>query len=58
VISTIAGDVQGAAGFSGDGGPASQALLSNPYQLALDLSNNLYVADRGNYRVRILTPNQ
>jgi sugar lactone lactonase YvrE len=58
LISTIAGDPQGAAGFGGDGGPASQALLSNPYQLALDLSNNLYVADRGNYRVRILTPNQ
>ncbi len=58
IINTIAGSILGYAGFSGDGGPASQALLSNPYQLALDSNNNLYVADRGNYRVRMLVPNQ
>jgi len=58
IINTIAGSTQGYAGFGGDGGPAAQAYLSNPYQLALDANNNLYVADRGNYRVRMLVPNQ
>ena len=32
-------------GFSGDGGPASAALLSQPLGLAFDAQGNLYVAD-------------
>ncbi len=40
-------------GFSGDGGPAIRAQLSNPTTLAYDPDNKaLYVADTGNYRVR------
>jgi len=49
-IQTIAGI--GMAGFSGDDGPASAALLNQPYGLALDPAGNLYIADLGNARVR------
>lgn len=49
-IQTIAGS--GVAGFAGDGGPAAQALLNQPYGLAADSSGNLYIADLGNARVR------
>jgi uncharacterized protein (TIGR03437 family) len=49
-IQTIAGT--GVAGFAGDGGPASAALLNQPYGLALDPAGNLYIADLGNARVR------
>lgn len=54
VISTVAGG-QGAAGFSGDGGPATAALLTNPSGIAVDQSGNLYIADRGNNRIRMVT---
>lgn len=36
----------------GDGGPASQAQLTNPLALALDVQNNLYIADTGDNRIR------
>ena len=49
-ITTIVG--AGAAGFSGDGGPAKAALLDLPTALALDAAGNLYVADTDNHRVR------
>ena len=49
-IGTIAG--KGTAGYSGDGGPARDALLNGPRSLALDASGNLYVADFGNLRIR------
>ena len=50
VITTVAGN--GTAGFSGDGGPATSASLTGPRGLAMDSSDNLYVADRGNNRIR------
>jgi len=53
-IDTIAGD--GTAGFLGDGGPATEARLDQPYGLALDDDGTLYVADRGNFRVRRIAP--
>ena len=40
----------------GDGGPATKAQLSSPIALAVDGAGNLYVADLGNYRIRVLTP--
>lgn len=52
-ISTIAGI--GAAGYSGDGGPATAARLNNPMGLALDALGNLYFADRFNNRVRVVS---
>jgi uncharacterized protein (TIGR03437 family) len=52
-IQTVAGT--GVAGFAGDGGPASAALLNQPYGLALDAAGDLYIADLGNARVRKVT---
>ncbi len=54
LITTLAGT--GAAGFSGDEGPASAARLNQPNALALDPAGNLYVADMGNHRVRRIAP--
>lgn len=53
-IDTIAGT--GEAGFSGDGGPASEAQLNWPYGLALADDGTLYVADRESFRVRRIAP--
>jgi uncharacterized protein (TIGR03437 family) len=50
IISTIAGN--GMPGFSGDGGPAANAEIFQPYQLALDSAGDLFIADWGNARVR------
>ena len=50
VISTVTGT--GVAGFSGDGGAATSAQVSNPNDVAVDALNNLYIADTNNYRVR------
>jgi uncharacterized protein (TIGR03437 family) len=50
VITTVAGN--GARGSSGDNGPATSALLSNPYGLAVDAAGNLYIADSSNNRIR------
>jgi uncharacterized protein (TIGR03437 family) len=52
VITTFAGT--GTPGFSGDGGSASSAQLNSPYGLAMDGVGNLYVADLGNARVRVI----
>lgn len=50
VITNYAGT--GAAGYSGDNGPATSATLSAPFGLAFDAQNNLYVADAANNVVR------
>jgi DNA-binding beta-propeller fold protein YncE len=50
VITTIAGN--GEEGFAGDGGPAIEAALNQPYGIAIDRAGNLYIADRLNRRVR------
>jgi uncharacterized protein (TIGR03437 family) len=46
----IAGN--GPDGFSGDEGPATLAVLNTPQGLGVDAAGNIYVADRGNSRVR------
>ncbi|HYL78843.1 MAG TPA: hypothetical protein VEU96_31930 [Bryobacteraceae bacterium] len=51
-ISTLAGN--GAILFAGDGGPAQAASLNNPYGIAVDNGGNVYLADRNNFRVRII----
>jgi uncharacterized protein (TIGR03437 family) len=53
IISTVAGN--GTSGFTGDGGPALNAGMVSPIDLALDRQNNLYIADSGG-RVRKVTP--
>jgi trimeric autotransporter adhesin len=55
VIATVAGT--GVAGFSGDFGPALSAELNDPTAVALDSSGNLYIADAGNNRVRLVYTN-
>lgn len=46
----------GTAGFSGDGGPAREARLNAPIDLAVDGTGNLFISDTGNMRVRRVTP--
>jgi uncharacterized protein (TIGR03437 family) len=53
-ISTIAGT--GTSGFGGDGGPASSAALSFPCAVVVDSSQDIFVADGGNNRIRVVTP--
>jgi uncharacterized protein (TIGR03437 family) len=53
----IAGSAQGARGFSGDGGPATQALFDGPLLVVPDSFGNLYIADRLNSRLRKIDPN-
>ena len=53
VTTTVAGT--GTAGFSGDGGPAAAAQLSFPVAIAVDQAGNLYIADSGNKRIRMVS---
>ncbi len=53
-ITTIAGTPE-TLGFSGEGGPARQAMIYSPKGLAMDTSVNLYLADTLNNRIRMLT---
>jgi trimeric autotransporter adhesin len=50
IISTITGNDTN--GYSGDGGAATSAALSNPQGVALDSQGNFYISDRNNNRVR------
>jgi DNA-binding beta-propeller fold protein YncE len=50
VISTFAGT--GVAGFSGDGGLATQAELRQPHSIAVDPRGKLLICDIGNHRIR------
>lgn len=49
-IRTIAGT--GRAGFTGDGGPATLAQLSDPSAIAVAANEDLYIADSSNDRIR------
>lgn len=53
VIWTVAGN--GNSGYSGDGGPATSALLNGPSALALNAQGDLYFQDYGNRRIRKVT---
>jgi uncharacterized protein (TIGR03437 family) len=54
VITTIAGN--GTEGYSGDGGPATSAELSLPFDIAMDSAGNVYISDDYNGTIRLLTP--
>jgi sugar lactone lactonase YvrE len=49
-VTTVAGT--GRCGGSGDGGPATAAMLCQPHGIAVDAAGNLYVADSPNHRIR------
>jgi trimeric autotransporter adhesin len=51
IITTVAG-VGGSSGSTGDGGPATSALLNFPWSLTVDSSDNLYIGDFLNGAVR------
>jgi len=55
MITTFAGN--GTAGFSGDGGLATQAQINDVVGLAADAQGNIYLADQNNNRVRKVTAN-
>ena len=55
LITTVAGT--GEAGFGGDGGPASEALLNEPSGVSVDGEGYLYIADNDNHRIRSVAPN-
>jgi DNA-binding beta-propeller fold protein YncE len=50
IITTTAGT--GERGFAGDGGPAAEARLNGPFDVAFDPSGNLYFSDTFNHRIR------
>ena len=50
VITTVAGN--GQEGYSGDGGPATQATLNNLYSLHVDTNGDIYIVDRLNAAIR------
>lgn len=53
-ITTVAGT--GVEGGSGDGGPALAAQISQPFGVAVDEDGTLYIADRGNFKIRRVGP--
>ncbi len=54
IVTTYAGN--GYPGFSGDGGPATQAAINSPFGIRMDASGNLFIADLGNGRIRKVNP--
>jgi RHS repeat-associated protein len=52
-ITTVAGSSSG--GYSGDNGPAINALLSAPNAVAVDSAGNIYIADTDNNVIRKVT---
>jgi uncharacterized protein (TIGR03437 family) len=56
LVSTAAGII-GRPGFSGDGGAPTGATLNRPTGVAVDTTGNMYIADYGNARVRVIRGN-
>jgi RHS repeat-associated protein len=54
IITTVAGT--GTAGFSGDGGPATEAEIAAPRDIAVGPDGSFYISDRATHRVRRVGP--
>ncbi len=54
IITTVAGN--GNPGYSGDGGPAISAQMNEPFSVTVDRGGNVYIADLGNSRIRMVSP--
>jgi hypothetical protein len=54
IITTVAG-MGGNAGYTGDGGAATSATLNWPSAIAFDAAGNMYIADKGNSVIRMVT---
>lgn len=54
IITTVAGT--GTAGSAGDGGPATKARLSRPWDVKVDAAGDLFIADYNNNSIRMVTP--
>jgi RHS repeat-associated protein len=54
LITTLAGT--GVQGYSGDGGPATQATFGRPYGVAVAPDGSVLIADAGNHRIRRVGP--
>lgn len=52
IIYTLAG--MGKKGFSGDGGPAAAAALSNPSGVGVGVGGDIFIADSENQRIRFI----
>jgi hypothetical protein len=55
-ITTFAGKTLGVNGFSGDGGPATNAQLNAPYGVAVQADGSVLIADSNNFRIRKVSP--
>ncbi len=55
-VAGIYGSTSGDWGSSGDGGPAEEAGLNQPVDIAIDAQGNQYISDQLNHRVRKITP--
>lgn len=53
IVTTVVGN--GTAGFSGDGSSAINASVNFPTGVFVDLNGNIFIADRGNNRIRKVT---
>ena len=55
IITTVAGS--GTNGFAGDGGMATNAKMTRPYGVSVDIAGNLFITDQSNQRIRKVDTN-
>ena len=56
IITTIAGNNAAGSGYTGDGGPATEAQLNQPTGVNFDAMGNFYITVQGSHAVRKITP--
>jgi len=55
IITTVAGEPSVSCGYNADNVPAISSYLSNPVGVAIDKNGNLFIADQGNQRIRMVS---